>query len=167
MTELNYKLDERNNLLKHIQVTSISNYGEYSSDNYGINTMTVFDAQGRQIWFSYDTVIAVRTRKHGLVIRKNSWGPTTGKHMNFIYPTDNKHRMDNYEFIKVLNEEFGTPAKVIIEVRDGVAEVTQKPMGIVLEIRDFDIQDDDEDYPEIDGEPYAEHIYEADTLLHS
>ena len=37
-------------------------YGNYSSDNYGVHCMTMEDDYGNQFWFSYDTLVAFRTK---------------------------------------------------------------------------------------------------------
>jgi len=62
-----------------------SNYGNYSSDNYGSHTQRI-DVGNLSLWFSYDTVIAFRTPNAGFFITENVWGPTTGKHLNWIDP---------------------------------------------------------------------------------
>ena len=36
------------------------------------------------IWFSYQTPIAFHHPSTGEVVRENDWGPTTGKHLNYI-----------------------------------------------------------------------------------
>ena len=50
-------------------------------------------------YISYQTCIAYRLSKpcSGLVIRQNDWGPTTGRHLNYI--NDDKS-------IRVTSEEF-------------------------------------------------------------
>lgn len=51
------------------------------------------------LYFSYRTVIAFSTG-HGIRVRENSWGPTTGKHLNRIDGGDKKSRLssDDFEF---------------------------------------------------------------------
>ena len=46
------------------------------------------------------------------------------------------------------------PEKVIIEVRKGCAMVAAKPKGLVVEIRDYDIQDEDCILKDAAGELY-------------
>ena len=60
-------------------------YGEYSSDNYGVNTLQ-FIMPGITIYFSYQTVVAYYTPADGRVVSENIWGTTTGKHLNWIDP---------------------------------------------------------------------------------
>lgn len=36
------------------------------------------------LWFSYETVIAFHTPATGYQVRENNWGPTTGKHINYV-----------------------------------------------------------------------------------
>lgn len=54
-----------------------------------------------KIWFSYETPIAFQSFGQ-IFIRKNDWGPTTGKHLNSI-DTDKKRRLSGLEFEKLLN----------------------------------------------------------------
>ena len=61
------------------------------------------DYSGTRFWFSYDTCIAVERTHYELLIRKNDWQQTTGKHLNFINP-DKSIRVDGDEFEKQLKE---------------------------------------------------------------
>lgn len=60
------------------------NYGEYLSDNYGVNSLAFEDANGIY-WFSYQTLVAFSINGEFHII-KNYWGTTTGKHLNWINP---------------------------------------------------------------------------------
>lgn len=71
-------------------------YGEYSSDNYGVHSMTMKDECGNQFWFSYNTLVAFRVKGEFHIV-KNYWGPTTGKHLNWI---------NSYKHIRETIEEF-------------------------------------------------------------
>ena len=53
------------------------------------------------VWFSYATPVAFETDSTGLVIRENSGGPTTSKHLNSISP-DKSRRVSALEFEKAL-----------------------------------------------------------------
>ena len=57
--------------------------------------------------YSYDTVVAFRTPSTGLVISKNAWSRTTGKHLNYI-DRDKSKRIPEKEFeeklIQVLDQ---------------------------------------------------------------
>jgi hypothetical protein len=68
------------------------------------NTVTIHLPNGT-IWFSYQTPIAYRTNDEGLVIRKNAWGPTTGKHLNAINPNKDR-RIDGDEFEERITKAF-------------------------------------------------------------
>ena len=57
-------------------------YGRYSSDNYGAHTLC-FETPNATYWFSYDTLVAFEILGE-FHISKNYWGPTTGKHLNWI-----------------------------------------------------------------------------------
>ena len=60
----------------------IENYGQYSSENYGAHTLKVTVGH-TTVWFSYVTPVAFEVE--GVkVVRENSWGPTTGKHLKWI-----------------------------------------------------------------------------------
>lgn len=59
------------------------NYGNYSSNNYGVNTLVFEDPNGNLYWFSYQTLVAFTINDEFHII-KNYWGTTTGKHLNWI-----------------------------------------------------------------------------------
>lgn len=80
----------------------ISNYGEYNSDNYGAHTLKVW-LPNITIWYSYHTVVAFRTAKHGFVISENIWGTTTGKHLNWINPNKGD-RVPYDQYCDLLND---------------------------------------------------------------
>jgi len=46
--------------------------------------LTEVSFQNLTIWFSYKTPIAFMTPETGRVVRENSWGVTTGRHLNAI-----------------------------------------------------------------------------------
>lgn len=77
---------------------SFSTYGQYSSDNYGAHTLVFTDTNGNDFYYSYQTLVAVRVRGHGLAVRANDWGPTTGKHLNWIDRGDRKARLSAEDF---------------------------------------------------------------------
>ncbi len=56
----------------------------------------------KDYYFSYKTIIAFRVNG-SLKIIENLWGPTTGKHLNYINP-DHSIRIDESEFDKLLSE---------------------------------------------------------------
>lgn len=82
-------------------MTQISkrSYGNYSTSNYGAHCM-VIDVGRVRLYFSYDTVVAF-SDGCGLVICENDWGPTTGKHLNWIND-DKSKRIPSGEFEKKL-----------------------------------------------------------------
>lgn len=81
----------------------IGNYGNYSSSNYGSHSQYI-DIGTATFYFSYQTVIAFSTPKTGLIVRKNSWKATTGKHLNWIDGGNKKSRINSEEFENKLNE---------------------------------------------------------------
>ena len=78
------------------------NYGRYSSNNYGANTIAVGIA-GATFFFSYNTVVAFYDPQKGRVACENIWSPTTGKHLNWIEP-DHDARLPVEEFNAALEE---------------------------------------------------------------
>ena len=82
---------------------TIRSYGEYSSDNYGIHCMVVTLA-GVTVWYSYETPVAFQTCGQPRVVRTNDWGPTTGKHLNWIDNGDKARRVDSARFAELWNE---------------------------------------------------------------
>ena len=66
-----------------------------------------FDYGTASVWFSYETPVAFRTDRTGLVVRQNKWGPTTGKHLNAIDGGDEEaksRRVDGPDFQALLEE---------------------------------------------------------------
>lgn len=82
------------------QLPKIRNYGQYSSDNYGVNSLMV-DLGEIDLYYSYETIVAYRDAQEGLVCCENVWGVTTGKHLNWIQ-SDKKSRVKRNEFDKML-----------------------------------------------------------------
>lgn len=82
---------------------TITNYGQYTSDNYGVNSLRV-DVGPLTIWFSYRTPVAFHLDGRARVVRENQWGPTTGKHLNWIDGGNRKERVNSEEFERRFNE---------------------------------------------------------------
>lgn len=59
---------------------------------------------GLQFFYSYSTLVAFESTFSGLVVQKNSWSTTTGKHLNWIDDGDKKSRVDAETFEKKLAE---------------------------------------------------------------
>ena len=78
------------------------NYGHYSSDNYSGHTL---ELRIGSLWlmFSYDTIVAFNDGA-GLKVCQNTWGATTGKHLNWIDGGDKKNRLPRKEFLRQLQE---------------------------------------------------------------
>lgn len=83
------------------------NYGNYSSENYGVHTLAFTDTKGNTFYFSYETLVAFKIRNGNTYVRKNIWGPTTGKHLNWIDGGDKKSRLSEEDFEKVYNKLIG------------------------------------------------------------
>lgn len=88
------------------ELPSISSYGQYSSDNYGAHALRV-DMPGLTVWFSYRTPVAFQKAGRLRVVRCNSWGPTTGKHLNWIDGGGSKvkDRVSSEEFERLFDEQ--------------------------------------------------------------
>lgn len=82
---------------------SFESYGNYSSNNYGVNSLR-FDSPHITVWFSYKTPVAFYTVETGRVVRENDWSTTTGKHLNWIDNGDKKTRVDGETFERMLAE---------------------------------------------------------------
>lgn len=59
------------------------------------------DAGPVSVWYSYRTVVAIQIDDGPIVVRKNEWGPTTGKHLNAIDGGDKASRVDAAAFGEV------------------------------------------------------------------
>lgn len=82
---------------------SISQYGDYSSGNYGAHAMQV-SIGSFAVWFSYNTIVAFKTPGEPIRVHKNVWGTTTGKHLNAIDSGEKKSRLDSEDFKKELTK---------------------------------------------------------------
>lgn len=82
---------------------TFESYGNYESDNYGAHCSR-FRVGDKSIWFSYNTVVAFHTPETGKVVSENCWGPTTGKHLNWIDDKDHKNRLPRDEFEKLMSK---------------------------------------------------------------
>ena len=92
------------------QVVSLNkyNYGSYSSDNYGANSICV-QLGNKSIYYSYDTVVAFegynsKGVRFDLTVSENCWGATTGKHLNWIDGGRKDKRLSRDEFLRKLSE---------------------------------------------------------------
>jgi len=80
---------------------SFSSYGNYSSNNYGAHTQC-FSTEDTDYYYSYRTLVAFRRAPVGLVVLQNYWGPTTGKHLNWIDDGHKAARLTTAQFEQVL-----------------------------------------------------------------
>ena len=76
-------------------------YHDYAGNNYGIHALCFTDQQGRQFFFSYNSLVAFSSPATGLVCIENLWKQTTGKHLNAIQP-DHRKRVDQATFDAML-----------------------------------------------------------------
>jgi hypothetical protein len=71
-------------------------------DRYaGPSSMRFSDARGVTYYMSYSTLVAVR---YGgtLLVRRNDWSTTTGKHLNAIDGDDKASRLDRDSFAQAV-----------------------------------------------------------------
>jgi hypothetical protein len=102
--ELNKTVDEAGGM------PEAENYGSYksggsmyrtsSSMNYGAHTMQ-FEFLGIRFWFSYSTLVAFQFPMEPAVVIRNYWGPTTSRHLNWIYS-----KIRGSKITEVSEEEF-------------------------------------------------------------
>jgi len=85
------------------KLPTIAPYRNYSSSNYGAHCLKV-ETPGLTVWFSYQTPVAFETPSKPRVVRRNDWGPTTGKHLNAIDGGDKKSRVDGQTFERLFAE---------------------------------------------------------------
>lgn len=83
-----------------MKLPTFESYGRYSSKNYGVNTLMMSIGSIR-LYYSYKTIVAYYAPDSKLVVSENVWGPTTGKHLNWI-SRDKKIRLDRAEFVERL-----------------------------------------------------------------
>ncbi len=79
------------------RLPEIVSYGRYSSDNHGAHTLRI-DVGPLTVWFSYKTPVAFQVRGGRRVVRRNDWGVTTGKHLNWIDGGAAAARLTSEEF---------------------------------------------------------------------
>lgn len=89
-----------------VELPRISTYGQYSSGNYGAHCLRV-QVAGRTLYFSYQTLVAFEGRT-GRVVRENDWGPTTGKHLNWIDGGNRASRVSAEAFAAAWERELRT-----------------------------------------------------------
>jgi hypothetical protein len=79
-----------------MNLPSFTNYGKFSSDNYGVHTL-MFSTPKADVYFSYKTPVAfIANGKR--VVSENIWGTNTGKHLNWIDGGNKKARIKRDEF---------------------------------------------------------------------
>ena len=94
VVEVGHGVERREEMGKTV---SVGTYGHYSSSNYGANTIQV-SVGSLDLYFSYQTLVAFNDYQTGLAVHENDWGPTTGKHLNWIDGGRKKSRVSASEF---------------------------------------------------------------------
>lgn len=96
----------------------------------------VYSKDGVELYFSYQTLVAFKVPNYQLVSIENCWGPTTGKHLNWIgEPKDARLSSDDFEKV----------AKECLEPY-GVLDTSNpmKTVGMVSALFDILCKDDQE-----------------------
>lgn len=97
---------------------AIESYGEYSSENYGAHALRV-TVGSLSLWFSYKTPVAFACPGRARTVCENCWGPTTGKHLNWIdggEPHMKKARLPREQFDAALTEAVASFAPGVVSV---------------------------------------------------
>ena len=68
---------------------------------YSISGLTTHSGESVQVVYSYKTPIAYQVGYSKIVTRRNDWGPTTGKHLNWC-DDDKANRIDGQVFVECL-----------------------------------------------------------------
>lgn len=87
-----------------MRLPKFNSYCNYSSDNYGAHCICI-EVGPVTVWFSYKTPVAFQLDGKPRVVRCNSWGPTTGKHLNAIDDGDKRSRVSSEDFERLWNEQ--------------------------------------------------------------
>lgn len=90
-----------------MKTVNFFNYGNYSSNNYGVNSLCFCDTDGNRFYFSYETLVAFTTPDGQKIVHQNDWKTTTGKHLNWIDGGDKKSRVDGETFETLYNQYYG------------------------------------------------------------
>lgn len=97
--------------MSNLNNISFSNCNENSARNF--NKIQIGGLV--TLWFSYETIVAFRTAETGFCVTENIWGPTTGKHLNWI--SDKSDRLPREEFLDKLNS-INLKIELMNEVKD-------------------------------------------------
>lgn len=62
----------------------------------------IFQHKGRELFFSYETLIAFSI-ENNTIVSENVWTRTTGKHINWIKTNRNATQVSNGEFLDSTN----------------------------------------------------------------
>lgn len=85
-----------------MSLPTIGNYGQGRTKQHNSTVVTVGVLT---IYYSYTTPVAFRSPGFGLTVRENEWGPTTGKHLNWIDGGDKSKRVNGTTFVEMLARE--------------------------------------------------------------
>ena len=86
---------------------TLPTFSAYCENTTAANAL-LFDFNGvLQVWFSYKTPVAYSVMGGPKRVRRNDWGPTTGKHINAIDGGDKSSRISGEDFERGLARLLG------------------------------------------------------------
>ncbi len=83
--------------MKKFYLPKVSHYGDMKGNSVKVEVGPL------TIWYSYETAVAFCVAGNRRVVCENSWGTTTGKHLNVIEPNKN-NRVSMNEFYRLWAE---------------------------------------------------------------
>lgn len=86
---------------------TIETYGDYTSDAYGVHTLKVTVQKGNGgvvFYYSYETIVAIEWGGFNSAVSENVWGPTTGRHINWLDNGNKNARLPREEFEEKVKE---------------------------------------------------------------
>lgn len=99
------------------------NENQNSAKNF--NSVRIGDIR---LYFSYETLVAFTHPTQGTIALENYWGPTTGKHLNWLL-VDKKDRKSSKEFDKLLEDI--QICKQCRELSEQSPEVSEKVKSLI------------------------------------
>jgi hypothetical protein len=81
-------------------------YRTYCEKTTKKNALCFSMGENLEVYYSYETPVAY-CHNGQLVVRKNDWKQTTGKHLNAIDGGDKSSRIDGKQFVSQLNKIMG------------------------------------------------------------
>ena len=87
-------------------IEHLGNYSKQKANNSAI------EINGLTYYFSYTTLIGVSNSQR-IILRQNSWGPTTGKHLNAISTESPRLELEDFNKAVAMMERYQTTTKYL------------------------------------------------------